>query len=133
MANPNHKFKAFQGLVARHYVPAFVAKCAAHGMVFTDEADLAHALQLNGKLAAVLGDGVSLDSLVDAIAGRLNVKSAAVNDSQPISLAALNYAFDGMMKDAGTPISDDMRAKQASLVQAVPSEDIRDFQTLNRK
>ncbi len=72
MSDDIKKFEAFQGLVARHYVPTFVEKLASHGMVFETEEELAHALQLNGKFAAVISDGVSLDTLVDAISTRLN-------------------------------------------------------------
>tara|TARA_Y100000034_G_C6848571_1_gene384698 strand:- start:738 stop:1139 length:402 start_codon:yes stop_codon:yes gene_type:complete len=132
MSTKDEKFDAFQGLVARHYVPTFVAKLAEHGMVFDTEEDLAHALQLNGKFAAVLSDGVSLDTLVDAVSARLNVKVAS-DTRTPISLSTVNYAFDEIMKEAGFPVDDTMRAKQASFTSnKVESVDYRDFNTLTQ-
>tara|TARA_Y100000310_G_scaffold338264_1_gene427425 strand:- start:1987 stop:2394 length:408 start_codon:yes stop_codon:yes gene_type:complete len=125
MSDDIKKFEAFQGLVARHYVPTFVEKLASHGMVFETEEELAHALQLNGKFAAVISDGVSLDTLVDAISTRLsttNVKAAAAGHVNSVDLGSINFAFDDIMKEAGFALDDSMQAKQASAV-GVKSED----------
>ena len=116
MSDDIKKFDAFQGLVARHYVPSFVQKLAEHGMTFDTEEELAHALQLNGKFASVMSDGVSLDTLVDAMSSRLNVKVAAAGQAPPVNLGTLNFAFDAIMKEAGFEIDESMQAKQASAV-----------------
>jgi hypothetical protein len=129
MSDDIKKFDAFQGLVARHYVPTFVQKLAEHGMAFETEEELAHALQLNGKFAAVMSDGVSLDTLVDAISSRLNVKTASDGYTSPVNLGVVNFAFDAVMKEAGFNVDESMQAKQASAV-GVNDEDRNAVDTL---
>ncbi len=129
MSDDIKKFDAFQGLVARHYVPTFVQKLAEHGMAFETEEELAHALQLNGKFAAVMSDGVSLDTLVDAISSRLNVKTASDGYTPPVNLGVINFAFDAVMKEAGFNVDESMQAKQASAV-GVNDEDRNAVDTL---
>ena len=124
------KMAAFQGLVARHYVPAFVTKLAEHGLNIEDETELAHILQLNGKFASILGDGASLDTLVDAISAQLNVKSASQGGLN-ISLGAINHAVDSVIKTAGIQVSDNLSAETADGVYTPSSEDIEALQTIS--
>ena len=120
--NPEaEKIAAFQGLVARHYVPTFVTKLAEHGLHIEDEVELAHILQLNGKFAAVLGDGASLDTLVDAIQAQLNVKAASTGNTN-VSIGEINYAIDRAIKVAGIEVNDALSASTADGVYT-PSED----------
>ena len=126
MTNTNpeaEKLAAFQGLVARHYVPAFVTKLAEHGLNIEDEVELAHILQLNGKFAAVLGDGASLDTLVDAIQNQLNVKAAAVGGAN-ISISEINYALDQAIKTAGIDVDPSLSASTADGVYTPSKEDL---------
>jgi hypothetical protein len=122
--NPDtEKLAAFQGLVARHYVPTFITKLAEHGLQIEDEVELAHILQLNGKFAAVLGDGASLDTLVEAIQTQLNVKAAAVGAAN-INLGEINHALDRAIKEAGIQVDDSLSAITADGVYTPSSEDL---------
>ena len=123
------KLAAFQGLVARHYVPAFVTKLAEHGLTINDEVELAHILQLNGKFAALLGDGASLDTLVDAISAQLNVKAATEGDSD-ISIGAINHAIDVAIKSAGIPLDKSISATTADGVYMPADEDVEALKTI---
>jgi hypothetical protein len=130
-SNPEaEKLAAFQGLVARHYVPAFVTKLAEHGFNIEDETELAHVLQLNGKFAAVLGDGASLDTLVDAITAQLNVKAAA-EGSTNISVGSINHAMDSAIKSAGVEVNDNLSAATADGVYTPATEDIEALKTIS--
>ena len=123
-SNPEaEKLAAFQGLVARHYVPAFVTKLAEHGLDIEDEVELAHILQLNGKFAAVLGDGASLDTLVDAIQAQLNVKAASVGQAN-IDLSEINHALDRAIKVAGINVDSSLSAATADGVYTPSNEDL---------
>ena len=113
--NDEAKLAAFQNLVARHYVPAFVTKLAANGLELSDEVELAHALQLNGKFAAVLGDGASLDTLVE------NAK---------LSIGTINHALDSAMKSAGVELNDSISATTADGVYSPSDEDIADLKAI---
>jgi len=124
------KMAAFQGLVARHYVPAFVTKLAEHGLNIEDETELAHILQLNGKFASILGDGASLDTLVDAISAQLNVKSAQ-QGSLNISLSSINHAIDAAIKTAGIDVSDNLSAETADGVYTPSNEDLEALRTIS--
>jgi len=124
------KMAAFQGLVARHYVPAFVTKLAEHGLNIEDETELAHILQLNGKFASILGDGASLDTLVDAISSQLNVKAAS-QGSFDVSLSSINHAIDAAIKTAGINVSDNLSAETADGVYTPSSEDLEALRTIS--
>lgn len=124
------KMAAFQGLVARHYVPAFVTKLAEHGLNIEDETELAHILQLNGKFASILGDGASLDTLVDAISAQLNVKSAQQGGLN-ISLSSINHAMDVAIKTAGIDVSDNLSAETADGVYTPSNEDLEALRTIS--
>jgi len=129
-SNPEaEKLAAFQGLVARHYVPAFVTKLAEHGLDIEDEVELAHILQLNGKFAAVLGDGASLDTLVDAIQAQLNVKAAAVGRAN-IDLSEINHALDRAIKVAGIDVDTSLSADTADGVYTPSNEDLTALKTI---
>ena len=128
--NDEAKLAAFQNLVARHYVPTFVTKLAANGLELTDEVELAHALQLNGKFAAVLGDGASLDTLVDAISAQLNVKAAAEGENAKLSIGTINHALDSAMKSAGVELNDSISATTADGVYSPSDEDIADLKAI---
>ena len=123
------KMAAFQGLVARHYVPAFVTKLAEHGLNIEDETELAHILQLNGKFAAVLGDGASLDTLVDAISAQLNTKAAS-QGGLSISTSALNHAMDAAIKYAGIDVNPALAATTADATYVPSAEDIEALNTI---
>jgi len=123
------KLEAFQGLVARHYVPTFVTKLAEHGLNIEDEVELAHILQLNGKFAAVLGDGASMDTLVDAIQAQLNVKAASVGNIN-VSLGEINHALDRAIKVAGVEVNDALSANTADGVYAPSDEDLAAIKAL---
>ena len=129
MDDQTEKLAAFQGLVARHYVPTFVTKLAEHGLNIEDETELAHILQLNGKFAAILGDGASLDTLVDAITSALNVKSAAVGGMN-ISLGEINHAMDYAIKSAGVPVDESLTATVADGVYTPSNEDMAALRTI---
>lgn len=124
------KMAAFQGLVARHYVPSFVTKLAEHGLNIEDETELAHILQLNGKFASLLGDGASLDTLVDAITSQLNVKAAVEGGSTNISIGAINHAVDFAIKTAGIPVEDALSAATADGVYTPSNEDMAALLTI---
>jgi len=125
MANtPAPEFKklaALQSFVNDHYVPAFVKACAEQGLKFESETDLAHAMQLNGKFAALVSSGVSIDSLVDTIVSNLNVKHAS-QGSIDISLSSMNFALDAGLQSAGIPLDPMSKAAAAEHIPASDTE-----------
>lgn len=115
------KLAALQSFVNSYYVPAFVKACSAKGLEFDSETDLAHALQLNGKFAAMVASGVSIDALVDTIVSNLNVKHA--NDGQiNLSLASMNFALDAGLEAANIPVDPFNKAAAAELTPASDDE-----------
>jgi hypothetical protein len=120
--NPEiRKIAALQSFVNSYYVPAFVKTCADQGLAFESETDLAHALQLNGKFAALVSSGVSIDALVDTIVSNLNVKHA--NEGQiKISLANMNFALDAGLEAANVPVEPFNKAAAAELIPASDAE-----------
>lgn len=125
MANtPAPEFKklaALQSFVNDNYVPAFVKACAEQGLKFESETDLAHALQLNGKFAAMVSSGISIDSLVDTIVSNLNVKHAT-HGQIDISLASMNFALDNGLQSAGIPLDPMNKAAAAENIPASDTE-----------
>lgn len=120
------KFAAFQTFVNTYYVPEFVKSCAEQGLEFESEQDLAHALQLNGKFASMISNGVSVDALIDTIVSNLNVKHA--NEGQiKISLASMNHALDAGCTAAGIPVDDMNKAAAADCVGGVSDEELITF------
>lgn len=120
--NPElRKLAALQSFVNSHYVPAFVKACADSGLSFESETDLAHALQLNGKFAALVSSGVSIDALVDTIVSNLNVKHAQEGQIK-ISLASMNFALDSGLETAGIPVEPFNKAAAAELLPASDDE-----------
>ena len=124
------KIAAFQSLVARHYVPTFVEKLASNGLQLEDEVELAHALQLNGKFAAVMGDGASLDTLVDAMTAQLNIKAASEGDNAKLSIGTINHALDTVIKSAGIELNDSISASTADGVYSPSDEDLAALQAI---
>jgi hypothetical protein len=120
--NPElRKMAALQSFVNAYYVPAFVKTCADKGLTFETETDLAHALQLNGKFAALVSSGISIDTLVDTIVSNLNVKHA--NEGQiKISLANMNFALDAGLDVSGIPVEPFSKAAAAELIPASEEE-----------
>jgi len=114
------KLAALQTFVNDNYVPAFIKACAEEGLKLESEADIAHALQLNGKFAALVSSGVSIDSLVDTIVSNLNVKHATDGHIN-ISLANMNFALDAGLETAGIPV-DPMN--KAAAAENIPASDI---------
>ena len=117
------KIAALQTLVGAYYVPAFVKACSEQGLEFESSEDLAHALQLNGKFAAMVSTGVSIDALVDTIVSGLNVKHASEGQIK-ISLAAMNHALDGGLTAAGIPVAPMNKAAAADLAGGVSDEEL---------
>lgn len=109
------KLAALQTFVQTYYIPSFVKTCADAGLNFENETDLAHALQLNGKFAALVSSGVSIDSLVDTIVSGLNVKHAHEGGIN-ISLGTMNYALDFGLNQAGIPLDPMNKAAAADAV-----------------
>jgi hypothetical protein len=120
--NPEiRKIAALQSFVNAYYIPAFVKTCADQGLAFESEADLAHALQLNGKFAALVSSGVSIDALVDTIVSNLNVKHA--NEGQiKLSLSNMNFALDAGLEAANVPVEPFNKAAAAELIPASDAE-----------
>lgn len=115
------KLAALQSFVNAYYVPAFVKTCADKGLEFESESDLAHALQLNGKFAAMVASGVSIDALVDTIVSNLNVKHA--HDGQiNVSLASMNFALDAGLEAANIPVDSFNKAAAAEFTPASDDE-----------
>lgn len=98
------KMAAFTDIYAKNYVPAFVKQCAARGLRFNDEAELAHALQLNGKFAAMATTGVSMDTLVNSLISQINVKHATEGDVN-LDLRSINAALDSTISSIGIKIA----------------------------
>jgi hypothetical protein len=117
------KIAALQNIVGSYYVPAFVKACSEQGLQFESAEDLAHALQLNGKFAAMVSGGVSIDALVDTIVSGLNVKHASEGQIK-VSLAAMNHALDGGLDAAGIPIDPMNKAAAADLAGGVSDEEL---------
>jgi len=115
------KLAALQSFVNAYYVPAFVKTCADAGLEFESESDLAHALQLNGKFAALVSSGVSIDALVDTIVSNLNVKHAHEGQIK-LSLASLNFALDAGLETAGIPVDPMNKAAAAEFIPASDNE-----------
>ena len=88
---------------------------------FETETELAHALQLNGKFAALVSSGVSIDSLVDTIVSNLNVKHATQGQID-ISLSNMNFALDAGLQSAGIPLDPMNKAAAAENVPASDTE-----------
>ena len=109
------KLAALQTFVQTCYIPSFVKTCADAGLKFENETDLAHALQMNGKFAALVSSGVSIDSLVDTIVSGLNVKHAHEGGIN-ISLGTMNYALDFGLNQAGIPLDPMNKAAAADAV-----------------
>ena len=106
---------SLQTFVQTYYIPSFVKTCADAGLKFENETDLAHALQMNGKFAALVSSGVSIDSLVDTIVSGLNVKHAHEGGIN-ISLGTMNYALDFGLNQAGIPLDPMNKAAAADAV-----------------
>jgi hypothetical protein len=117
------KIAALQTLVGTYYVPAFVKACSEQGLEFESAEDLAHALQLNGKFAAMVSTGVSIDALVDSIVSGLHVKHASEGQIK-ISLAAMNRSLDNGLGAAGIPIAPMNKAAAADLAGGVSDEEL---------
>jgi hypothetical protein len=124
----NEKIAALQQLSAAYYVPQFVKTCAENGLEFESEADLAHALQLNGKFAALIGSGVSVDALIDTIVSGLNVKHAQEGHIK-LSLAQMNHALDMGLEAAGVPVDESTKAASADFAGGVSDEELLAFVT----
>lgn len=122
----NVKLAALQQFVNAYYVPAFIKTCAAQGLSFENETDLAHALQLNGKLAAMVASGASIDALIDSVVSNLNVKHAH-DGGIDVSLGLINYALDASLGNAGVPVSDMNKAAAADSVVTASDEELLTF------
>ena len=122
MSDPT-KIAALHNIVVSYYVPAFIKTFSEHGLQFESAEDLAHALQLNGKFAAMVSTGVSIDALVDTIVSGLNVKHASEGQIK-ISLASMNHALDGGLGAAGIPIAPMNKAAAADLAGGVSDEEL---------
>lgn len=120
------KIAALQAFVGTYYVPEFVKACAEQGLQFESEADLAHALQINGKFAAMVSSGVSVDALIDSIVSNLNVKHAQEGQIK-ISLASINNALDSGLESAGIPVDPMNKAASAELASPVSDEELLTF------
>lgn len=120
------KIAALQSFVGTYYIPEFVKACAEHGLQFESESDLAHALQLNGKFAAMVSSGVSVDALIDTIVGNLNVKHASEGQIK-LSLAAMNHALDSGLEAAGVPVAPMNKAAAADVPGGVSDEELLAF------
>ena len=120
------KIAALQAFVGTYYVPEFVKACAEQGLQFESEADLAHALQINGKFAAMVSSGVSVDALIDSIVSNLNVKHAQEGHIK-ISLASINNALDSGLESAGIPVDPMNKAASAELASPVSDEELLTF------
>jgi hypothetical protein len=120
------KIAALQAFVGTYYVPEFVKTCAEHGLQFESEADLAHALQINGKFAAMVSSGVSVDALIDSIVSNLNVKHAQEGQIK-LSLASINHALDSGLESAGVPVDPMNKAASAELSSPVSDEELITF------
>lgn len=122
----SNKIAALQAFVAANYVPEFVKACADNGLEFESESDLAHALQLNGKFAALVSSGVSVDALIDTIVSNLNVKHASEGQIK-ISLANINHALDSGLDSAGVPVDPMNKAAAADAANGVSDEELLTF------
>ena len=122
----NEKLAALHQFSAAYYVPQFVKTCAESGLQFESEADLAHALQLNGKFAALVSNGVSVDALIDTIVSGLNVKHASEGQIK-LSLAQMNHALDAGLEAAGVPVEESTKAASADIAGGVSDEELLAF------
>ena len=120
------KMAALQSFVGAYYIPEFVKTCAEQGLKFESEQDLAHALQLNGKFAAMVSAGVSVDALIDTIVSNLNVKHAAEGQIK-VSLASMNHALDAGLTASGIPVDNMNKAASADLAGNVSDEELSTF------
>ena len=123
--NESHKIAALQALIATNYIPQFVKTCFDNGLEFESESDLAHALQINGKFAALVSSGVSVDTLIDTIVSNLNIKHASEGQIK-VSLANINHALDSGLESAGVPV-DSMNKAAAADVANVSDEELLTF------
>jgi hypothetical protein len=121
-----NKIAALHAFIASNYIPEFVKTCVDNGLEFESESDLAHALQLNGKFAALISSGVSVDSLIDNIVSNLNVKHAN-EGSIKISLASINHALDSGLDSAGVPVDSMNKAAAADATNGVSDEELLTF------
>lgn len=124
--NESRKIAALQSFVGTYYIPEFVKACAEQGLKFESESDLAHALQINGKFAAMVSSGVSVDALIDTIVGNLNVKHASEGGIN-ISLASMNHALDVGLESAGVPVAPMNKAAAADTPGGVSDEELLTF------
>lgn len=124
--NETRKIAALQTFVGSYYIPEFVKACADQGLQFESESDLAHALQLNGKFAALVSSGVSVDALIDTIVSNLNVKHAQEGQIK-VSLATMNHALDAGLQTAGIPVGEMNKAAAADLAGGVSDEELLTF------
>lgn len=124
--NETRKIAALQSFVGTYYIPEFVKACAEQGLQFESESDLAHALQLNGKFAALVSSGVSVDALIDTIVSNLNVKHAQEGQIK-ISLATMNHALDTGLATAGIPVAEMNKAASADFAGGVSDEELLTF------
>lgn len=124
--NESRKIAALQAFVGTYYIPEFVKACAAAGLEFESESDLAHALQLNGKFAALVSSGVSVDALIDTIVSNLNVKHAQEGQIK-LSLASMNHALDAGLESAGIPVDPMNKAAAADVSAGVSDEELLTF------
>jgi hypothetical protein len=124
--NEFRKIAALQSFVGAYYIPEFVKTCAKQGLQFESESDLAHALQINGKFAAMVSSGVSVDALIDTIVGNLNVKHA--NEGQiKLSLSTMNHALDVGFETVGIPVAPMNKAAAADVPGGVSDEELLTF------
>lgn len=125
--NPEaRKLAAVQTFIGSYYIPEFVKTCSDNGLTFESEADLAHALQLNGKFAALVSSGVSVDALIDTIVSNLNVKHAHEGQIK-LSLASINQALDMGLDAAGIPVDPMNKAAAAEAANGVSDEELLTF------
>lgn len=125
--NPEaRKLAAVQAFIGAYYIPEFVKTCAESGLEFESEADLAHALQINGKFAAMVSAGVSVDALIDTIVSNLNVKHASEGQIK-LSLASINSALDAGLESAGIPVDPMNKAAAAEVAGGVSDEELMTF------
>lgn len=122
------KQAAFTQLYARNYVPEFVKQCAARGLVFHDEAELAHAMQMNGKFATMAVNGVNMDTLINSMVSQLNVKHAAEGDLN-LDLRTMNAALDSTLNAAGVKVAsvNTAAAAEQTKVAGVSDDDLGAF------
>lgn len=130
MPDVNDKAAAYQRVWARNYIPAFAQKCAQLGISFRSDAELAHALQLNGKIASMVASGVNLDTLVNAVVTKLAVKHAS-EGGLDFSIRTLNATMDDVLADAKVAVASHNKAAAADLGASVSDSELSDFLTIS--